>query len=87
MEAAGIEPASDFDATGQLPCGRVICEECRAANALQGPCSDCHWMAFLDADLQRIVAAWNGLPAAIKAAFVVLGDLAECESLAMRRAR
>ena len=72
MKAAGIEPASDFDATGKLRCGCVICEDCRAANALHGPCPDCRWMASLDADLQGIITVWNGLPAAIKAAFVVL---------------
>jgi hypothetical protein len=29
-------------------------------------------MASLDADLQGIIADWNELPAAIKAAFVIL---------------
>jgi hypothetical protein len=72
MEAAGIEPESNLTATGELPCGCVICKECLAANALYGPCSDCHWMASLDADLQRVVAAWNRLSAAIKTAIVFL---------------
>ena len=44
MEAAGIEPSKDFAATGKLPCGCVICEECRAALALQnGAINGSNW--------------------------------------------
>jgi len=33
---------------------------------------DLRLSAWLNGDLQRVIAAWNGLPAAIKAAFVIL---------------
>jgi hypothetical protein len=72
MEAAGIESASDFDATDQLPCGCVFCEECRAANALHDDCSSCLNLTSADADLQRVVAAWVALPKVIRRAIVVL---------------
>ena len=77
MEAAGIEPAGDFAATGKLPCGCVICEECRAANALHGDCSSCLCMASLDADLQQIVETWSSLPGPIRAAILTLAKLQE----------
>jgi hypothetical protein len=64
---------------GKLPCGCVICEQCRAANALHDACSEKHCMAPLDADLQCIVAAWNVLPSAIKAAILVLAQ-SQCVS-------
>jgi hypothetical protein len=72
MEAAGIEPASNLAATGQLPYGRVICEEYRAASALYNACSSCLNLTSVDADLQRVVAAWVALPEAIRRAVVVL---------------
>jgi len=72
MEAAGIEPASDFDATGKLPCGCVFCEECRAANALQSKRSTWLNMASLDADLHRVIASWPALPGPIRAAMMAL---------------
>ncbi len=72
MEAAGIEPSIDFAATGQLLCGWVICEKCRAALALQ------HWrpkwleVAFDDADLQRVIEVWGDLPVSIRTAITAL---------------
>lgn len=74
MEAAGIEPSIDFAATGQLPCGCVICEECRAALALQNWRPEWLEVAFDDADLQRVVDAWADLPEAIRRAAVSLVD-------------
>jgi hypothetical protein len=75
MEAAGIEPASDFDTTGQLPCGCVVCEECRAANALHCESSNCLSLASTDPNLQRVIAAWDTLSKAAKAAILALLDV------------
>jgi hypothetical protein len=72
MEAAGIEPSGDFAASGILPCGCVICEECRAARALQNGCSTWLDLSSLDADLQSVHAAWGGLPTAIRKAVLAL---------------
>lgn len=72
MEAAGIEPSSDLAATGKLPCGCVICEECRAALALQNWRPQWLEVTFDDPDLQRVVESWDALPAAMKAAIMAL---------------
>jgi hypothetical protein len=68
----GFEPTSDFDATGNLRCGCVICERCRAANALHIDSTNLLDLASSDADLQRIAAAWDRLAKAAKAAIVAL---------------
>lgn len=72
MEAAGIEPSNDFAATGLLPCGCVICEECRAAMALQNWRPEWLEVAFDDADLQRVVENWDNLADAIRLAITAL---------------
>jgi hypothetical protein len=71
-EGKGFEPANDFDATGTLPCGCVICDECRAANALQIKGTEGHCPAAVDPDLQFIAEAWAALPVAQRKAIVVL---------------
>jgi hypothetical protein len=68
----GIESAGDFDATGNLPCGCVICEKCRAANALYAGRPNFLDLALIVADLQGVIAAWSMLPAAVRAAMTVL---------------
>jgi hypothetical protein len=70
----GFEPDADFAATGILPCGCVMCQECRAALALQTGCSEGHELALNDADLQRVMLAWPSLPDAIRRAMLVLVD-------------
>jgi hypothetical protein len=50
----------------------VICEGCRAALALQTGHSNCLELASIDADLQRVIAAWHGLPAVIRKAVIAL---------------
>jgi len=70
--ATGFEPAGDFTTSGILPCGCVIYEECRAARALHADCPGCLGLASLDTDLQRVIAAWGGLPVAIRAAITAL---------------
>jgi hypothetical protein len=72
MAEAGIEPNGDFDATGNLPCGCVICEECRAARALRFARSNWPDLASLDVDLQSVHAVWDGLPVAIRNAVLAL---------------
>jgi hypothetical protein len=72
MEAAGIEPAVDFDATGKLDCGCVICEECRAAMALHSDVTDWLDLALADPDLQSVIRAWTVLGAPLKAAIRAL---------------
>jgi hypothetical protein len=72
MEAAGIEPAVDFDASGKLDCGCVICEECRAAMALHSDGTDWLDLAMADADLQSVNREWSVLTAPLKAAIRAL---------------
>ena len=69
---AGIEPSGDFAATGNLPCGCVIYEECRAARALHSESPNCLDLSSLDADLQSVHAAWCSLPEAIRMAVLAL---------------
>jgi hypothetical protein len=75
LEAAGIEPSGDFAASGILPSGCVICEECRAARALQNGCSTWLELSSLDADLQSVHAAWATLPDAIRKAILSLAEI------------
>ena len=72
MEAAEIEPAIEFGATGILPCGCVISEQCRAALALQMDDSRCLRLALHDGNLQRIVGVWDRLPETFRSAVAVL---------------
>jgi len=77
----GIEPAFGFLATGKLPCCCAICEECRAAGALHFPHTAWLELASFDPDLRRVIAAWSGLPAAIRKAILVLVGSLEWSSL------
>jgi hypothetical protein len=61
VEAAGIEPAFDFDAKADVPCDCENCQQCRAANALHLECLRSQCLALLDADLQSVILAWDGL--------------------------
>ena len=63
----------DANATVDRCCGD--CSEFCAANALQSGHSNCPALTPIDADLQRVVGAWDGLPMAIRKAILVLvGD-------------
>jgi hypothetical protein len=64
---AGIEPSSYAEST-------VNCQLLCAPRALDPGGFNCHFVASLDADLQRMIAAWEGLPAAIRRAIVGLAD-------------
>jgi hypothetical protein len=55
-----------------MACGCVICEECRAVLALQIWRIDWLELALNDTDLQRLIAAWSGLPMAIRRAVSAL---------------
>ena len=68
----GIEPALNSDATDILPCSCVNCQQCRAARALHFGCPDWPSVASSDADLQRIIAAWDALPQAIRVAVMAV---------------
>ena len=85
MEAAGIEPSFDFAATGQLPCGCVICEECRAAWALHFWRTECPLASPDGVDCQdgecppavlHIARAWSDLPPHVRDAIMTLVDAA-----------
>jgi hypothetical protein len=72
MKAAAIEPASCSNLTESACC---LCDNCQhpcAARALQTGGPNCHFVASLDADLQRVIAAWDGLPEAIRRATLAL---------------
>jgi hypothetical protein len=72
MEAAGIEPANDFAVSLNADCVCDFCQGWRAANALQTGGFNCHIVAPDDADLQRVISAWHGLPEAIRRAVLAL---------------
>ena len=73
----GVEPNLNSGATAAGDCGCVNCPGCCAANALQGGRSDCPALASLDADLQRVVGAWNGLPVHIRKTILALVGFVE----------
>jgi hypothetical protein len=49
-------------------------QSARAAWALYVGSSNCPALALLDADLQRVIATWDGLPEAIRKALLALVD-------------
>jgi hypothetical protein len=71
-KCTGFEPASGFDTTGNLPCGCVICDECRAALALHPEFLKWLALALHDADLQAVLAKWDTLPGSIRKAMMAL---------------
>jgi hypothetical protein len=72
MEDRGLEPLGDFDATNNTASSSDGCPECGAARALHSGGPDCHLLSSLDADLQSVIAAWDGLPTAIRRATLAL---------------
>jgi hypothetical protein len=72
VEDRGLEPLSDFDARETAASTSARCQECGAARALHSGGPECHFLSSLDADLQRVIAAWDGLPAAMRRAMIAL---------------
>jgi hypothetical protein len=72
MAGAGIEPAFNSDATGSLPCGCVICQQCRDEQARHLCRTDWFETASYDADLQLVIAAWGDMPETIHWAMMAL---------------
>jgi hypothetical protein len=59
-----------------LPCGCVICDECRAATALHSSVADRPNLASIDADLRNVLDAWSRLPNSIRRAILALVEAA-----------
>jgi hypothetical protein len=74
VEAAGIEPAYEIDATNSAASGCENQETPTAANALHGSDSNCLNMALIDADLREVVLAWSGIPASVRQVIVTLAS-------------
>jgi hypothetical protein len=75
MEAAGIEPGDDFDATKNGLCTCENCRQCRAANALHEECFKSRFLATLDTDLQQMINSCELLNAtALHAIAAQFGD-------------
>lgn len=72
VEAAGIEPAENSDATTYSICTCEKCQERRAANALHLERLKSQLLASFDTDLQRVISQWNELPKAIRRAICAL---------------
>jgi hypothetical protein len=72
MEAAGIEPGSDFDATENGVCNCENCEQCRAAYALHEECFKSRFLATLDVELLRVLVEWGSLAAYVRGAIIAL---------------
>ena len=73
----GVEPTQEIDATAVGAGGCDFYPGCRAANALQEGSFDCHALASLDTDLQRVVGAWEGLPTHIRKTILALVGFVE----------
>ena len=68
----GFEPTRNLDGTDDDVCGCEFCQGYRAARALYFGRSNCLDVASLDADLREVVAAWDGLPEALRRAVMAL---------------
>jgi hypothetical protein len=75
VEAAGIEPACDFDGKNERVCDCVNCEKCRAARALHSGRSNWLDLSSIDADLQSVVLGWEEISHPIRKAIVALATL------------
>jgi hypothetical protein len=72
VEDRGLESLTDFDASENPISTSGGCPECRAARALNSGGLNCCCLASLDPELQRVIAAWDGLPEAIREAAIAL---------------
>lgn len=72
MEAGGIEPPLESDATDNEPCGCEFCNDPCAANALHSCGPNCPSLAAFDADLQLLIDGWQRLPDVIRRAILGL---------------
>ena len=68
VEAAGIEPSDNFDATSECQCNCENCQQCRAANALHSGCIKRHLLASFDIDLQCLIERWERLDVSVRQA-------------------
>jgi hypothetical protein len=80
MAEAGIEPASDSDASAESLCSCEFCQGYRAARALHSDRSNCLDVASLDHDLQEVIAVWGKLPKRIRATIMALAETAGSSS-------
>jgi hypothetical protein len=71
---AELKPESSFEVTDSGHCDCEFCQGWRAARALQNGHTNCHNVASLGPDLQRLIAAWDGLPEAIRKAATALTE-------------
>jgi hypothetical protein len=72
VEDRGLEPLVDFDATENAASTSIDRQQGGAARALHSGGPNCQLLSSLDPDLQRVIAAWDGLPAAIRKATLAL---------------
>jgi hypothetical protein len=68
----GETPEAISTVNRESECTCDFCEGWRAALALQSACSNCPSVATSDAGLQRVIAAWDGLPESIRRAILSL---------------
>jgi hypothetical protein len=69
---AVFESAANSEVIDNCCCIYVNCQKGCAANALHPEFLGCLEMALTDADLQRVLAAWEHLPEAIRRAILAL---------------
>lgn len=74
-EGMGFEPGPNLEGTHCVTCTCAEGQRDGAANALQNKGSHSQLLATIDTDLQRVIAAWDGLPIGIKKAVIALLDL------------
>ncbi len=72
VQDRGLEPLGDFDASVDCHSSSSDCKGCCAARALHPGGLDCQFLSSVDPELQRVMAAWGGLPTAIRKAIVTL---------------
>jgi hypothetical protein len=72
VEAAGIEPSCDSDATDNPPCGCENCHPPCAAPALHFWRPEWLELVSNDTDLQDVVRGWERMPPPIRKAIVAL---------------
>jgi hypothetical protein len=72
VEAAGIEPGNDIDASVEGHCECEECQLCRAAHALHFECFKSRYLTPFEIDLHSLISNWQTLPNNIRTAIKAL---------------
>jgi hypothetical protein len=72
IEATGLEPANSLPSSDDRALSFAYCKDGCDANALPKSGVECRCLSSRDCELREVIAAWNALPAAVRAGIMLL---------------